>query len=418
MAEPLISNVSDTARWVAVYRADESARPDAHFDDPLADRVAGARGRAIAAAMPRVVRNGWTFVARTTSIDDLIASSLADGCDRVLNLAAGFDCRPYRLDLPEALEWIEADLPAMIDEKEELLADQTPHCRLSRHRVDLADPDVRREFLVEATRGARKALVITEGLLIYLDDEQARSIAHDLKRDEIRWWITDLASPGVLKFKCRVDLLAAAARDVRILATPDREQLTLDIGESRNRVVVAALAEGARMNVGGVEARGRFDVGLKRRPPGQMATDADAHRTERTGTRFMAREQVEGGARIAVVRGECLGELVRISAVGTGLVVFENDAGFAFQLVEDLRHGHYVAVPGEVGGHSADRARDLEDLRIEHDARVFPGCRRRKNVGPHRTGGGVDIDVGFGSQDHGRTVHQARPKSAVARRLR
>ena len=28
------SNVSDTARWVAVYRADESARPDAVFRDP------------------------------------------------------------------------------------------------------------------------------------------------------------------------------------------------------------------------------------------------------------------------------------------------------------------------------------------------------------------------------------------------
>lgn len=203
MTEPLISNVSDTARWVAVYRADESARPDAHFDDPLANRVAGARGRAIAAAMPRIVRNGWTFVARTKSIDDLISSSLANGCDRVLNLAAGFDCRPYRLDLPETLEWIEADLPAMIDEKEELLADQTPRCRLSRHRVDLADPEVRRTFLADATRGAKNALVITEGLLIYLDADQARSLASDLQRDEIRWWITDLTSPGVLKFMAR-----------------------------------------------------------------------------------------------------------------------------------------------------------------------------------------------------------------------
>jgi O-methyltransferase involved in polyketide biosynthesis len=52
VTDPLISNVSDTARWVAVYRAWESARPDALFRDPLAGRLAGERGRAIAAAAP------------------------------------------------------------------------------------------------------------------------------------------------------------------------------------------------------------------------------------------------------------------------------------------------------------------------------------------------------------------------------
>jgi O-methyltransferase involved in polyketide biosynthesis len=39
-----IGNVSDTARWVAVYRAMETARPDAIFRDPFAERLAGERG--------------------------------------------------------------------------------------------------------------------------------------------------------------------------------------------------------------------------------------------------------------------------------------------------------------------------------------------------------------------------------------
>jgi O-methyltransferase involved in polyketide biosynthesis len=30
----LINNISDTAKWVAVFRADESDRPDAIFGDP------------------------------------------------------------------------------------------------------------------------------------------------------------------------------------------------------------------------------------------------------------------------------------------------------------------------------------------------------------------------------------------------
>jgi len=58
---PLISNVSDTARWVAVYRAWETARPDALFRDPYAERLAGERGKQIVAQLPmsRVARNGW-----------------------------------------------------------------------------------------------------------------------------------------------------------------------------------------------------------------------------------------------------------------------------------------------------------------------------------------------------------------------
>ncbi|BCP37308.1 hypothetical protein MINTMi198_26780 [Mycobacterium intracellulare M.i.198] len=95
-----ITHVSDTARWTALHRATESARPDALFSDPLAGLLAGDHGRAIVDNVPRTTRNGWWLVARTKIIDDAIADAIADGCDRVLNLAAGLDTRPYRLDLP------------------------------------------------------------------------------------------------------------------------------------------------------------------------------------------------------------------------------------------------------------------------------------------------------------------------------
>lgn len=44
-----ITHVSDTARWTALHRATESARADALFSDPLAERLAGEHGRAIVA---------------------------------------------------------------------------------------------------------------------------------------------------------------------------------------------------------------------------------------------------------------------------------------------------------------------------------------------------------------------------------
>lgn len=139
-----------------LHRATESARPDALFHDPLAERLAGQHGRAIVAQVPRSTRNGWWLVARTKIIDDAIAAAIADGCDRVLNLAAGLDTRPYRLELPPDFGWVEADLPALLAEKTELLADQTPRCRLTRAAVDLAEPHARDAFLDDALAGAQR----------------------------------------------------------------------------------------------------------------------------------------------------------------------------------------------------------------------------------------------------------------------
>jgi methyltransferase (TIGR00027 family) len=197
--DALITNVSDTARWVATYRAKETERRDALFHDPLAARLAGDRGRAMVAAAPRSIRNGWWLVARTKVIDDIVMAAIADGCDRVLNLAAGLDTRPYRLALPPELQWVEADLPGLLTEKQQLLADEMPRCRLTMHPVDLADPQARDAFLDKALRGASKALVLTEGLLMYLEESDVVALSNAFTRPEIAWWMLDFAGPGLQK---------------------------------------------------------------------------------------------------------------------------------------------------------------------------------------------------------------------------
>jgi methyltransferase (TIGR00027 family) len=194
-----VSNVSDTARWVAVYRAWESARPDALFSDPYAKSLAGERGQAIATLMPAQARSGWPMIARTKLIDDLIQAAVAQGCDCVINLAAGLDTRPYRLELPNSLRWIEADLPALIEEKEQLLAEARPRCHLRRISVDLTDAGARVLALQDAVTPSTQALVITEGLLGYLDDAQVRALSKDLAAlAGVRCWILDLGSPAIL----------------------------------------------------------------------------------------------------------------------------------------------------------------------------------------------------------------------------
>jgi O-methyltransferase involved in polyketide biosynthesis len=102
------------------------------------------------------------------------------------------------LPLPASLTWIEADLPAVIDEKERLLAGETPACTLVRARVDLADPAARAAFL-SGFAGDARTLVITEGLLYYLAEGVVAALARDLGAcAALRWWILDLMSPGSL----------------------------------------------------------------------------------------------------------------------------------------------------------------------------------------------------------------------------
>src|SRR5256885_298647 len=94
-AEPLIRNVSDTARWVAVYRAQESERRDAHFHDPFARRLAGERGEQIAKSMPLATDSAWSMITRTYLIDALVRAETGRGADMVINSAAALDSRRF-----------------------------------------------------------------------------------------------------------------------------------------------------------------------------------------------------------------------------------------------------------------------------------------------------------------------------------
>jgi methyltransferase (TIGR00027 family) len=199
-SEPLIRNVSDTARWVAVYRARETERVDAIFRDPFARRLAGERGEQIARSMPLGGNNDWSMITRTYLIDQFVSAQVQQGVDMVVNLAAGLDSRPYRMPLPASLQWIEVDLDEILAYKEGILRDEKPLCSLERVRLDLADVAARCELFARLGRRTRKALVITEGLIIYLTAEAVGDLAKDLAAvPAFHSWIIDLASPGLMR---------------------------------------------------------------------------------------------------------------------------------------------------------------------------------------------------------------------------
>lgn len=76
---------------------------------------------------------------RARVFDERSLETLATGeITTVLNLAAALDTRPYRLELPASLRFVEADLPALLAKKSELLAQEQPRCALERKRPSLS----------------------------------------------------------------------------------------------------------------------------------------------------------------------------------------------------------------------------------------------------------------------------------------
>ena len=198
----VIANVSDTARWVALYRAMETDRPDALFKDPYARMLAGAEGEEIVSTLKHGRAMAWAMITRTVVFDEIIAAEIRDrGVDLIVNLAAGLDARPWRLPLPPTLQWVDVDLPGILQYKTDRLADVPPKCRYEAIHADLTDAGVRQELFERLGARSSNALVVTEGLLIYLTPEEVGALATALAAvPAFRHWLIDLASPMLLKW--------------------------------------------------------------------------------------------------------------------------------------------------------------------------------------------------------------------------
>jgi methyltransferase (TIGR00027 family) len=204
-----IAHVGDTALLAAACRAIETARPDGLVCDPLAERVAGERGMAMARGVSMFDWVSLGIIIRARLMDELLKEAIASQrLQTVLNLGAGLDTRPWRLELPAGLRWIEADGSANLEYKSARLAQQAPRCRLEQVPTDLASP-TERQSLFERV-GSARALMITEGLLPYLPSEAALGLATEAPRlSGIRHWVLDVHSQSLMRLATSKGLLSS-----------------------------------------------------------------------------------------------------------------------------------------------------------------------------------------------------------------
>jgi methyltransferase (TIGR00027 family) len=192
--QPQPEHVSDTALIVAAVRAMETARPDSLIRDPLAGLLAGDRGMDLARAVPSLDWALLIMAMRCRFVDELLLRALADrAIATVVVLGAGLDARPWRLDLPRGLRWIEVDFPDILNYKAAQLSGHPPKCQVERLEVDLNDAAAR-QAIVRAT-GDAPALMITEGLIMYLQPSTVEAVAVELPAaGGIRYWLLDVFS--------------------------------------------------------------------------------------------------------------------------------------------------------------------------------------------------------------------------------
>jgi len=154
--------------------------------------------------MPMRFMTEWVVAIRTCIIDTFVHDAIGEGVETVVNLGAGLDTRPYRMDLPETLLWIEADYPQMIEYKRSRLSNETPRCKLERVSVDLGKVEEREKLFADIAARGRTVLVLTEGVIPYLSVEDVASLADDLRKMPcVNYWILDYLSPVAMRFRER-----------------------------------------------------------------------------------------------------------------------------------------------------------------------------------------------------------------------
>lgn len=149
-------------------RAIDAARPDPLLGDPTAaDTVARIDYDFRTFGMNRDM--AVSVAARAKEFDDLARTYLAAHPDAVvLHLGCGMDSRVFRLDPPPTVDWYDIDYPDVIDLRRRVYPDRE-HYRMIGSSV--TDVDWLNQIPTD-----RPALVVAEGLTMYLHPEEGRAM--------------------------------------------------------------------------------------------------------------------------------------------------------------------------------------------------------------------------------------------------
>jgi methyltransferase (TIGR00027 family) len=174
-------------------------------------------------ALPQPEMMRFGIGVRSHFIDELLLEALAsEKIATVLSLGSGLDTRPWRLDLPAELRWIEVDFAEMLDYKNARMSPEAPRCRREFMTADVNDAAQR--TTIYAAVGAGPALMITEGLLMYLPAATVEALAAEVWRERgIAHWMSEITTTTFLKTIGM--MMPQSVREVQALDCLNGEQI-------------------------------------------------------------------------------------------------------------------------------------------------------------------------------------------------
>ncbi|HET6499363.1 MAG TPA: SAM-dependent methyltransferase [Amycolatopsis sp.] len=183
----IVSDVGITALGAAAARALDSGRPDALVQDAFAAHFVAAAPVPMPTRPEEIPADDvmWYQVSRfmgvrTKFLDDELSAA---GVGQVVILAAGLDCRAFRLDWPQGTTVFELDQPRVLEFKDRVLAERGARARCVRRTVPI---DLRDDWATALTgAGFDPGLPtawLAEGLLFYLSGEACRLLMDTVHR--------------------------------------------------------------------------------------------------------------------------------------------------------------------------------------------------------------------------------------------
>lgn len=214
------------------------------------------------------------------------------------------------------------------------------------------------------------------------------------------------------------NLQPSLKRNVRILSSPHEEKGCLGSGKPFQRIISLPSAKRTRVDIGWIERTNRTDVWMKSGPDRKVSAQTHTVTSDPPRTALMPAEKFYRHIGVLVIGLKLLCIFELVSTVGSCLVIGEHRAE-GLEFVINLRNCNKIAVTAQCGSHSSNRIRDLENFRIENDARKASGPLRDEEMNTHgstRSGKIVECvrDDGHGDLGYTPPQHPFASKSEVS----
>lgn len=171
------NSIAKTAYYCCGVRMADAVAPNSICKDSLAGLFMDQEAKAFLKQFDAFGRQNASTVARHAIIDDLLREWLRrNSASRIFVIGAGFDTRAYRL---KGGDWIEFDEPEVMAEKETHLPWQGAPNPLVRVPVRFASESLEDKMAPYA--GDDEAVVVVEGVSMYLSDSELKALATIIK---------------------------------------------------------------------------------------------------------------------------------------------------------------------------------------------------------------------------------------------